>query len=142
MAVGMRASGGWIIPYGRTDELPYYRRFFLGGENQIRGVDVRTVGPLDSNQQAIGGNKFVLFSAEYYFDMFGPVRALLFHDAGQAFSERERIDLRFLRTSSGVELRFLMPVVNMPVRLIYSFNLFRDSFQPARGFRFAMGTAF
>jgi len=142
MAFGVRASGGWIVPYGRTDELPYYRRFFLGGENQIRGVNVRTVGPLDSSQQALGGNKFVLFNAEYYFDMFGPVRALLFHDAGQAFSEREPINLRNLRTSSGVELRFLMPVLNMPARLIYSFNFYRDSFQPARGFRFALGTAF
>ena len=44
-AFGLRAQGGLIRQYGATDSLPYYRRFFLGGETQIRGVDIRTVGP-------------------------------------------------------------------------------------------------
>ena len=67
--------------------LPYYRRFFLGGETQIRGVDIRTVGPLDSQRRALGGDKFLLFNAEYYFDIASMVRALVFHDAGQAYAE-------------------------------------------------------
>ena len=58
--------------------MPYYRRFFLGGETQIRGVDIRTVGPLDSQRRALGGDKFLLFNAEYYFDIASMVRALVF----------------------------------------------------------------
>ena len=42
------------------------------------------------------------------------------------------IDLRQLRTSSGVELRVTLPVINVPFRLIYAWNIYRDSFQPAR----------
>ena len=58
---------------GDTAELlPYYQRFFLGGETQIRGVNIRTVGPVDASNRALGGNKFVLFNAEYYFDIGGP----------------------------------------------------------------------
>jgi outer membrane protein insertion porin family len=139
---GFRAQGAWIRQYGDTDQLPYYRRFFLGGENQIRGVDIRTVGPLDSSNRALGGNKFVLFNGEYYLDLFGPVRFVLFHDAGQAFKEGDRINLYELRTSSGAEVRFMMPVMNVPFRLIYAWNVYRDSFQPARGFKFAVGTMF
>ena len=114
----------------------------LGGEYQIRGVDLRSVGPLDDENRAIGGDKFVLFNAEYYLDILGPVRALVFHDAGQAFGDRQPIDLRQLRTSSGVELRVVMPMLNVPFRLIYAWNVYRDTFQPARTFKFAVGTTF
>jgi outer membrane protein insertion porin family len=141
-AFGLRAQGAWIRQYGNTEQLPYYRRFFLGGENQIRGYDIRTVGPLDKSNRALGGNKFVLFNAEYYLDLFGPVRFVLFHDAGQAYKEGDRINLYTLRTSSGAELRFMVPVMNVPFRLIYAWNLYRDSFQPAHTFKFAVGTMF
>ena len=49
--------------------------------------------PIDSQGRVLGGNKFGLFNAEYYFDVFGPVRALLFFDAGQAFLEGDPIDI-------------------------------------------------
>jgi outer membrane protein insertion porin family len=141
-AIGLRGQAGYLRPYGGTETLPYYLRYFLGGENQIRGFDLRTVGPINDENQLIGGNKFVLFNAEYYVDLHPNVRALAFHDAGQAFDEKTRINLRELRTSSGAELRVVMPVFNMPFRLIYSWNRYRDAFQPARGFRFSVGTTF
>jgi outer membrane protein insertion porin family len=141
-ALGMRAQTAWIRPFAGTAELPYYQRFFLGGETQIRGVNIRTVGPVDDSNRATGGNKFVLFNAEYYFDVGGPLRFLLFYDAGQAFAEGKNLNLRQLRTSTGAELRFVMPVLNVPFRLIYAFNLSRDAFQPPRTFKFAVGTTF
>jgi outer membrane protein insertion porin family len=141
-AFGLRAQGGLVRQYGGTDNLPYYRRFFLGGETQVRGYDIRTVGPLDSQRRALGGDKFLLFNAEYYFDIASMVRALVFHDAGQAYAEGDPFNLRTLRTSSGVEMRVMMPVMNVPLRFIYAWNLYRDTFQPARTFKFAVGTTF
>jgi outer membrane protein insertion porin family len=141
-ALGLRANAGWLRPFGGTGDLPYYLRYYLGGETQIRGVDIRTVGPTDGDNRAIGGNRFVLFNAEYYLDIVSSVRAMVFHDAGQAFSEKQQIDLRRLRTSSGVELRVMMPVLNVPFRFIYAWNTYRDTFQPARTFKFAVGTTF
>ena len=141
-ALGVRLNGGLLRPYGDTRVLPYYLRYVLGGEYQIRGVELRSVGPVDQNQRVVGGDKFVLFNAEYYLDVFGPVRALLFHDAGQAFAERQPIDLRQLRTSTGVELRVIVPMLNVPFRLIYAWNIYRDAFQPARALKFAVGTTF
>jgi outer membrane protein insertion porin family len=141
-ALGLRAQAAWITPYAGTTRLPYYQRYFLGGETQIRGVNIRTVGPVNAQNQAIGGNKFALFNAEYYFDVAGPLRLLFFYDAGQAFAESTNINLRQLRTSTGAELRFIMPVLNVPFRLIYAWNPSRDPFQPARTFKFAVGTTF
>jgi len=140
-ALGMRAEAAMVIPYGSTEKLPLYQRFFLGGETQIRGVNIRTVGPIEEGR-ALGGNKFVLFNAEYYFDIGGPLRALLFFDAGQAFLEGKKIDPRQFRTSTGVEMRFIMPVLNVPFRLIYAFNPNRDQFQKKSTFKFAVGTTF
>jgi outer membrane protein insertion porin family len=141
-ALGVRLNAGFLRPYGGTSQLPYYLRYVMGGEYQIRGVELRSVGPLDEDQRVIGGDKFVLFNAEYYLDVFGPVRALVFHDAGQAFAERNPIDLRQLRTSSGVEVRVIVPMLNVPFRLIYAWNIYRDAFQPARALKFAVGTTF
>jgi outer membrane protein insertion porin family len=142
-ALGLRGEAGFIIPFGETTTLPYYRRFFLGGETQIRGYDIRRVGPLDAEQnRLLGGNKYALFNAEYYFDVGGPLRLLLFFDAGQAFSEGERIQIGKFKTSTGVELRFIMPVLNVPFRLIYAINPNHDEFTQKSTFKFAVGTTF
>jgi len=139
---GLRGQSGLLWTYGGTATLPYYLRYYLGGENQIRGTDFQTVGPLDSQNRNLGGNKFLLFNAEYYLDLFSSVRVLAFHDAGQAFDETHPFDVLQLRTSSGGELRVFVPVINVPFRLIYYVNQYRDTFQPNRGFKFAVGTTF
>ena len=36
----------------------------------------------------------------------------------------------------------MVPMLNVPFRLIYAVNLFRDSFQPKWAFKFAVGTTF
>ena len=105
-------------------------------------MNVRTVSPLDAQGRALGGNKLVLFNAEYYLDLAAPLRFVLFFDAGEAYREGQPVNLRTLRTSTGAELRFLMPVLNVPFRLIYAFNANRDSFQPRTAFKFAVGTTF
>jgi hypothetical protein len=53
------------------------------------------------------------------------------------------------KTSTGVELRFFMPVLNVPFRLIYAWNPQRtgvldNNLRPAKSavFRFAVGTTF
>ena len=147
MALGMRAEVALIQQYGDTQVLPLYQRYFLGGETQIRGYDIRSVGPVDSQGRVLGGNKFGLFNAEYYFDVFGPLRALLFFDAGQAFLEGQPIDVSEFRISTGAELRFIMPVLNVPFRLIYAFNPNRKTaieklYTPYSTFKFAVGTTF
>jgi outer membrane protein insertion porin family len=150
-ALAVRGQIGWVKPFSDTahinpvtgrNELPFYQRFYMGGENQIRGYNLRTVGPRDSTGLAVGGDKYLVMNAEYYFDVFGPLRTLLFFDAGQSYLESESFDFSKLRTSAGVEARFIMPVLNVPFRLIYAFNLNRDPFQPKSAFRFAVGTTF
>jgi outer membrane protein insertion porin family len=143
MALGVRAEFGYIRPFGDTTTIPYYQRYFLGGETQIRGYDIRTVSPYDpATKTSIGGNKFMLYNAEYYFDVLGPLRLLLFFDAGQAYAEGQGFYWKTMSTSTGVEARFTMPVLNVPFRLIYAWNPNRDFYQPPHAFKFAVGTTF
>jgi len=143
MALGVRGEAAYIRPFGDTITIPYYQRYFLGGETQIRGFNVRTVAPYDPvTKTSIGGDKFLLFNAEYYFDVFGPLRLLLFFDAGQAYAQGQGFNWRTMSTSTGVEARFTMPVLNVPFRLIYAINPNRDFYQPPHTFKFAVGTTF
>jgi outer membrane protein insertion porin family len=147
MALGLRGDGGYVRPFWSTTQIPYDQRYFLGGETQIRGYDARSVTPFEPRSDgarytALGGNKFVLFNAEYYFDIAGPLRLLAFFDAGEAYLEGQGVNWRTWRTSTGAELRFIMPVLNVPFRLIYAYNANRDFFQPKTAFKFAVGTTF
>ncbi len=151
-ALGVRAEVAWLRPYGDTGVvdpetgrslLPFYLRFFLGGENQLRGYVLRSVGPRNPvSGQLIGGTKYYLFNAEYYIDIIGPLRFLFFFDAGQTFLEGDNMNLKEAFISTGAEVRFIMPVVNVPFRLIYAFNPKQDGLHPEKTFKFAVGTTF
>jgi outer membrane protein insertion porin family len=44
-ALGFRFLGAWTTGYGGK-EVPPYSRFYLGGENDIRGFDIRAISPV------------------------------------------------------------------------------------------------
>jgi outer membrane protein insertion porin family len=193
-SLGFRAQGEYITEYGSTIALPIFEKLFMGGEYSIRGFDLRSVGPRDPfSGVVIGGNKSLLFNAEYLINIAGPVRLVLFADAGQVrdvgenfvwkeevFQTRmpipedivltdpfatirlidptapvvtpERIKLgeySAFKSSVGAEIRFFMPVLNVPFRLIFAMNpsrggVFNNQLQPESKwkFRFAVGSTF
>jgi outer membrane protein insertion porin family len=196
MSIGVRAQGEYIRPYADTVTLPIFEKLVLGGEYSIRGYDLRSVGTRDQQSGLVlGGNKTLLFNAEYMINVGGPVRLVFFYDAGQVrdigerFQWKETIFQRVnpdapplsdasqdpsqtpiltpigeeplaprfepigksyaFKTSLGGELRFFMPVLNVPFRLIFAYNPQRSGIfnnqlqrQPKYTFRFAVGTTF
>jgi outer membrane protein insertion porin family len=150
LSLGFRGQVQYIEPYGSTQTLPIFERLFLGGEYSVRGFDIRTIGPRDPvTQVVIGGNKSLLFNAEYLISIAGPVRLVLFYDAGQVQAGGQRFALDDFKTSTGAEIRFFMPVLNVPFRLIMAYNPQRDgvydnNFLPQKkfSFRFAVGSTF
>ena len=146
---------------GNPDSIPIFERLWLGGEYSIRGFDIRRVGPTLAEVRPesasnpyerliiMGGNKSLLLNLEYQFVLGGPVRLVTFYDAGQVQDFGREFSMNDFRTSTGVELRFFMPMLNVPFRLIYYYNpqlegVYNDRYQPQErhGFRFAMGTTF
>ena len=117
---------------------------------RVRGFDIRSIGPSDpTTGLVLGGNKSLLFNAEYMISIVSQVRLIFFYDAGQVADERQSFALDKFHTSTGAEVRFFMPVLNVPFRLIFAANPQREgvldnSLRPAKNFmfRFAVGSTF
>ena len=100
-------------------------------------------------REMLRGNKSLLFNGEYLISIAGPVRLVLFYDTGQVGDEGRGFAMNEFRTSTGAEIRFFMPVLNVPFRLIFADNPQRagvldNNLRPAKKlvFRFAVGTTF
>ena len=149
-SIGLRLETEYIAPFGDTEVLPLFERLYLGGEYSIRGFDLRTVGPRDERTGLVlGGNKSLLFNGEYLITIAPPVRLIFFYDTGQVQDRGAGFTAGDFKTSTGGELRFMMPVMNVPFRLIFAYNPSREgvldnTFRPesAFNFRFAVGSSF
>jgi outer membrane protein insertion porin family len=147
---GMRGQFEFIAPVGETTTLPIFEKLFLGGEYSVRGFDIRSIGPsAPDSGLVLGGNKSLLFNFEYMFSIVQQVRLIAFYDAGQVVDDRQKFATEHFRTSTGAEVRFFMPVLNVPFRLIFAANPQRkdvldNSLRPAKDFtfRFAVGSTF
>jgi len=53
--VAVRAMAGIVRPYGRSDAVPYYEAFTLGGGNSMRGYGDRSIGP---ESTSVAGYRF------------------------------------------------------------------------------------
>jgi len=150
LSLGMRGQFIAIAPWGHTTTLPIYERLYLGGEYSVRGFDMRSIGPRDPiTGIVVGGVKSILYNAEYLISVAGPVRLVLFYDAGEVLDKGQHFTLKDFKTSTGAEIRFFMPVLNVPFRLIFAYNPMRDGvldnqLQPQKRFtfRFAVGSTF
>ncbi|HIE91954.1 MAG TPA: hypothetical protein EYQ83_03415, partial [Acidobacteria bacterium] len=151
LSFGFRARAEYIEPIGSTGVLPIFNLLTMGGEFSLRGFDIRSIGPSDPDLfgLVIGGNKSLLFNAEYLISIANPVRIILFADTGQVADFGQEFSMSRFRSSTGVELRFFMPVLNIPFRLIYAWNpsvegILNDRFQPQEStvFKFGVGTTF
>jgi outer membrane protein insertion porin family len=192
---GMRVLAASIQGYGGRVPPPF-SRFYIGGEYDIRGFDIRSVSPLaffpstgqvcnrDNFGNPIlaagsngvkgatcgsftqfpyytpiypGGDTELVTNYEYRVPIAGPVSLAAFVDAGSTFVLRTnqlQIDtsipslqqlateypyftlptrLRIIsdtnfrpRSSTGLDLQIILPVVNAPFHLFYGYNWLRE----------------
>jgi len=198
-AFGMRVLVSSIEGYGGRVPPPF-SRFYIGGEYDIRGFDIRSISPLaffpsigqvcnrDNFGNPIlatgangiqgtscgsttqfpyytpiypGGDTEIVTNFEYRVPLPGPVSLAAFLDAGSAFAWRTsqlQIDttipslqqlstqypyfklptrLRIIantnlrpRSSTGLDLQVILPIVNAPFHLYYGYNWLRENNVP------------
>jgi outer membrane protein insertion porin family len=188
---GVRVLGSFLSGYGDR-VAPPFERFYIGGETDLRGFDIRAVSPIafipdvttvnvinnngtlrtqntivDGVEKQVpvtmnapiyrlifpGGDTQAVANVEYRIPIFGPVTLAPFVDIGinkvsrlnqltlnsgriaelngffpqSEFSKQIRISphTQDLRSSVGVELQVLMPVVNAPFRVYWAYNPLR-----------------
>ncbi|MGB4704730.1 MAG: outer membrane protein assembly factor BamA [Candidatus Saccharicenans sp.] len=140
--LGFHVEYQFIKPL-RNQEVPYWERFFLGGEQSIRGYEYFTIGPRDEKNYLIGGVKSLVINAEYIIPLGGPLYGIFFYDVGNALLKGDKFSPKNMYSSAGLEVRVFVPALRVPFRLIFAYNnrkIYADDSNFA--FRFAVGTTF
>jgi outer membrane protein insertion porin family len=140
--IGLHAQVQLVRALNGT-RIPYWERFFLGGERSIRGYEVYQIGPRDANGYQIGGEKSVVLNAEYIIPVGGPLYAIFFYDRGNSVAYGSSLGWKNMYSSAGIEARLFIPALRVPFRLIFAYNNKKINADDSNfAFRFAVGTTF
>jgi outer membrane protein assembly complex protein YaeT len=123
VTVAARARYGSVDPFGQESNVPFFKRFFLGGATSLRGWGRFEVAPLSGSGLPIGGNTLFESSIEVRTRLWGSLGLVAFVDAGQVWSDAWDARLGDLLYDAGPGLRYDTPVG--PLRLDFAYQLNR-----------------
>lgn len=122
--------------------LPFFKNFFAGGTNSVRGFDTNSIGTKDNNGDALGDTHLILGSAEVLFPVPGltDIKALrlgTFVDAGTVASS---FAFGTLRYAAGIDVSWTSPFG--PIRFSIAQPIRKLSDDKIQRFQFTFGTTF
>ncbi|MDR2881955.1 MAG: BamA/TamA family outer membrane protein, partial [Azoarcus sp.] len=131
--------------------VPFYKNFYMGGINSVRGYESYSIGPKDSDGNSLGGTRKFLGNLEFFFPPPGAgtdrsFRISTFVDAGYVWGEdrntrnNQKIRASDLRYSAGVALTWNSPVGPLKFSLGYPLN--KKEGDKTRPFDFLLGATF
>lgn len=140
--IGLQAVYQGLKGFGKN-EVPIYERYFLGGEQSIRGYDIYRIGPRTASGAVTGGTKAFFLNFEYQVPITPQFSAVAYYDIGNAYAKGVPISLSNFYSSTGLELKVFIPMLNVPFRLIFAYNSrLLYSTDSHFAFRFAVGPSF
>jgi len=143
---GISNRFNFTSPYGATDTVPVYERYFLGGPDTIRGYDNNgQVGPLN------GGTVYYIFNTEVRFPIARErrrtiVQGAFFMDIGNDWANFRDISFETgsgtnqLKIGAGFGIRFTTPA--FPIRLDWGYGFNHSVGQQNAQLYFTMGNLF
>jgi outer membrane protein assembly complex protein YaeT len=148
VVLASRLQMGNIRPVSRDPKnVPFSKKYFLGGASSIRGWGRYEVSPLLAGEP-IGGNSMLAMSEELRALLVGKLGAVLFLDAGNVWTDSGAFDLSDLRYAVGTGLRYQTPVGPIRFDVGYQLNPIpgllvngAEQKRPIR-FHFSIGQAF
>ncbi|MFH1017456.1 MAG: outer membrane protein assembly factor BamA [Pseudomonadota bacterium] len=148
-------SAGYVAPLRDNQRVPLFERYFPGGILSLRGFPIRSMGPtipiadvfdsvgLITDDFRYGGNKQVIFNAEYVFPIIrvANIKGVFFFDMGNAFDNGQTLfTLTGQRQSVGFGLRWFSPIG--PLRFEWGFPLDKKKDESRVAFDFMIGSLF
>jgi outer membrane protein insertion porin family len=118
----IRVRAGTINSSGlEAIEIPFFKRYFLGGATTLRGWGRYEVSPLSGAGLPIGGFSMLNFSTELRVPIVGKLNGVVFMDGGNVWSDPWEFNLNDMRYDVGPGLRYDTPVG--PFRIDFGFQL-------------------
>ncbi len=137
----MKGEVAVVDSWGDNDQVPIFDRLYLGGANNLRGFNFREVGPVDEDENPIGGNSLAYSTFELTFPIFSRVRGAVFTDWG--FVNRNSYDFSWdnMNGDIGIGVRLDLPIG--PIRVDYGWPVKYEGFNgPPGKFNFNIGYQF
>jgi outer membrane protein insertion porin family len=138
----LRGDLGWGDGYNEKP-LPFFKAFFAGGTNSVRGFETNSLGPRDEFGNALGGRRKIVGNAELFYPIVKgdkAVRGSVFLDAGQIWANGSQPQNESFRYSGGVGVQWNSPLGPLKFSYAIPFNV-KEGDRPQR-FQFQAGTAF
>lgn len=156
LTVMLNGQFGYANSYGGK-EFPFYKNFYVGGVNTVRGYAQGSIGPVclvgdtscgsntSTSNMFMGGNKQIIMNAE----LFMPVpfiknnnqfRLSAFIDAGNVYSMDQSVVIGDLRYSAGMGVLWVSPFG--PLKLVYAVPFNNQSTDKTESIQFQMGQQF
>ncbi len=134
---------GYAGGYGDTTSLPFYKNFYVGGVNTVRGYKAGSLGPKDINGDSLGGSRRFVGNAELLFGLPGMEKSMrmgIFFDAGQVYGQGQNMSISDLRYSTGVSMSWISPIG--PLKFSFARALNAQESDKPESFQFQLGTTF
>jgi outer membrane protein insertion porin family len=110
-----------------SDDVPIYQKYFLGGQNSVRGFEFRTVSPLNENGAELGGNSMLVATAEVTHPIYKWIKGAPFIDIGNTWENAWNIDYN-LNVGVGYGLRIVLPQLNnTPIKIDFGYPVYRTN---------------
>ena len=121
VVLASRAQLGNIRPVGLDQvNIPFSKKYFLGGATSIRGWGRYEVSPLSAGVP-IGGDSMFALTEEIRAAVRGKLGVVLFFDAGNVWAESGAFDVNDLRYAVGPGVRYQTPIG--PFRFDFGYQL-------------------
>jgi outer membrane protein assembly complex protein YaeT len=133
---------------GQEANVPFHKRYFLGGSGNLRGWGRFQVSPLSGFGLPIGGATFLNSSVELRMPVWRDLSGVIFLDAGNVWEDPWTFDFSDMRYSVGPGLRYNTPIGPLRADIGYQLNpipglLVRGEPETRRfRFHFSIGQAF
>jgi len=156
LTIMLNGQFGYANSYGGK-EFPFFKNFYVGGVNTVRGYAQGSIGPVclagdascgtntSTTNMFMGGNKQIIANAE----LFMPIpfmknnnqfRLSAFVDAGNVYSMDQAINLGDLRYSAGMGVMWVSPFG--PLKHVYAHAFHDQARDKTESIQFQFGLQF